>query len=187
MEAKRLLRSRLASARAARTASERAAAGEAIARHGHAAWSRVVAVAAYAGIADEPPTRPLLDALRASGVRVLLPVVTADSLDWADYLSWDRLARVRHGLLEPAGPRLGAAVLHEVSVIVVPALAVDRAGHRLGRGLGYYDRALASTRRAVAVTFDDEVLDDIPAEPHDVPVAAVLRPAGLLDLPAPGG
>ena len=69
----------------------------------------------------------------------------------------------------------------DVELVVVPALAVDRRGNRLGRGAGFYDRALAGSRPAtvVAVIYDDELLDTVPAEAHDVPVHAVLTPAGL--------
>ena len=87
----------------------------------------------------------------------------------------------RFGLLEPAGPRLGPGALAAADVVVVPALAVDRRGARLGRGRGYYDRALAHARPGavlVAVVFDDELVDALPAEPHDRRVSAVVTPSG---------
>jgi 5-formyltetrahydrofolate cyclo-ligase len=182
MEAKRLLRSRLLSSRARRSTTDLVAAGRAIAQHGHGAWKRSGAIAAYAGVGTEPPTQPLLDALRDAGVQVLLPVVTNRGLDWAAYDSWDRLVTAANGLLEPAGPRLGSDAIRSAAVLVVPALAVDLAGHRLGRGRGFYDRALdaGAGARSVAVVFDDELLDEVPVEPHDIDVGAVLRPAGLL-------
>lgn len=180
MEAKRLLRSRLLSQRARRSAADLAAAGDSIAAHGLAAWIGLETVAAYAGVGTEPPTRALLDGLRSAGTTVLLPVVTGDELDWADYESWEGLAAAGRRLLEPTGPRRGRHALDRAAVVVVPALAVDRAGHRLGRGLGYYDRALGPRLSTVAVVFDEELLDDVPTEAHDVPIGAVLRPSGLL-------
>jgi 5-formyltetrahydrofolate cyclo-ligase len=184
MEAKRLLRSRLLSARASMPPELRGRAGPALADHGVAIWSAVQTVAAYAGVGTEPPTRELIDRLAERGVRVLLPVVDGDSLGWAPYAGWEQLVEApSYGLLEPAGPRMGSDAVRAADVVLVPALAVDRAGHRLGRGGGFYDRAFAtSTSRLVAVVYDDEVLDDLPFEPHDLVVAAALCPDGLVDL-----
>jgi 5-formyltetrahydrofolate cyclo-ligase len=65
-------------------------------------------------------------------------------------------------------------------MLLVPALAVDRAGNRLGRGGGYYDRALSGIRaQVVAVIYDDELVDAVPHEPHDRLVDATLRPLGV--------
>ena len=76
--------------------------------------------------------------------------------------------------------------LPAADVVVVPALAVDRGGVRLGRGGGYYDRALRHVRpdaRLVALVFDDELVDALPVEPHDRRVTAVVTPSGgWLDL-----
>ena len=139
-------------------------------------------VAAYVGVGDEPPTAALLSALVGRGVRLLLPVVgPAGTLDWA--LGAGPLVPGPLGLLEPAGPRLGPAAVREAGLVLVPALAVDRAGHRLGRGGGYYDRALATLPRTtglLAVVFDDELLDAVPVEPHDRDVDGALTPTGLL-------
>lgn len=188
MEAKRLLRSRLSALRGQRSATDRARVGEAISRHGTALWSATATVAAYAGMGTEPPTRYLLDSLRRAGVDVLLPVVAGDRLDWARYDGWEALVPGPRGFAEPAGARLGADAVGDADVVVVPALAVDLAGYRLGRGAGYYDRTLATveTARAVAVVYDDEVLDHLPVEAHDRPVAAALTTAGLRVL-GPGG
>lgn len=143
------------------------------------------AVAAFAAVRDEPPTRPLLDALTGLGRSVLLPVLAAPRLDWARYDGWAALVD-SGGLLEPAGPRLGTAALAEAGIVVVPALAVDRDGNRLGRGGGHYDRALAGVPRdrIVAVVFSDELVDAVPTEAHDIRVGAALTPAGIVSLPA---
>lgn len=129
----------------------------------------------------EPPTRPLLDGLSAAGVQVLLPVARpGGELDWGRYDGWDRLAAgAVGGLLEP-GTVAGPAALSAAEVIVVPALAADPHGGRLGRGAGYYDRALAGlTAPTLAVVFDDEVLTSVPVEAHDVAMSGVLTPSGL--------
>jgi 5-formyltetrahydrofolate cyclo-ligase len=168
--------------RAARLLEQRQAAGEALSRHGLAAFSGVGCVAAYLGVGTEPPTQPLLDALRAAGVRVLLPVIADERLDWAAYDGEGALAEGPLGLAEPTGHRLGGNALSAAEVVLVPALAVDRSGHRLGRGRGYYDRALAAVSvPVIAVVFDDDVIDDVPVEAHDRDVDGWLSPSGYYD------
>lgn len=144
-------------------------------------------VAAYVSVGLEPGTRPLLDALREAGVRVLLPVLLPDDdLDWGVYGGADALvpaARGR-GLLEPAGPRLTPSAVTEADAVLLPGLAVDTAGMRLGRGGGSYDRVLTRLAAAgtapplVVLLYDGEVLPRVPAEPHDRPVTAAVTPSG---------
>lgn len=147
-------------------------------------------MAAYAGVGTEPPTRSLLDALRDDGSEVWLPIVVGRALHWAPYEGWDRLDEGPAGLLEP--PRSGCRprLPGTVSLWLVPALAVDRTGIRLGRGGGYYDRALADAdadpaARTVAVVFEAELVDRLPRDVHDVPVGAALLPSGLVRLGDP--
>nr|WP_187364019.1 5-formyltetrahydrofolate cyclo-ligase [Streptomyces piniterrae] len=153
-------------------------------------------VAAYVSIGGEPSTRALLDRLRAAGVRVLLPVLLPDNdLDWAPYEGAERLVRAGRGLLEPAGGRLGPEAVTEADVVLLPGLAVDGRGLRLGRGGGSYDRVLARLERAgadpalVVLLYDTEVLDRVPAEPHDQRVHAAVTPSGVhrFARPARGG
>jgi 5-formyltetrahydrofolate cyclo-ligase len=182
--AKEQLRAALLASRQRLTTAERAAAGDAIRRHGIDRWPDARTVAAYLSVAAEPPTQPLLDALVASGVRVLLPVITDAALDWAAYSGPGDVTRGLLGINEPTGPRLGADALSEADLVLVPAVAVDRAGHRLGRGRGYYDRALvAVTAPVVAIVYDEELLDAVPTESHDRSIDGVLRPAGFTSLP----
>jgi 5-formyltetrahydrofolate cyclo-ligase len=146
-------------------------------------------VAAYIARSGEPETVPLLAGLRARGVRVLLPVLRPDlDLDWAADDGTRRASEVRPGLLEPAGAALGVGALMLASVVLVPALAVDRTGSRLGYGGGSYDRALARVAPGtlvVALLHEGEVTDDeLPAEPHDRRVDAVITPAGAVRLSA---
>jgi 5-formyltetrahydrofolate cyclo-ligase len=137
--------------------------------------------AAYLPDDDEPGHGRLPAAFTQLGARVLLPVVPpgGGELGWA--VDTGRLAPGRYGLLEPLGPRLGATAVGTADVVVVPALAVARNGIRLGRGGGYYDRALQHARPdavLVALLFDDEFVDALPTEPHDRPVTAVVTPSG---------
>lgn len=160
-------------------ADEAAAIGSAL-----VSWvrGRAATVAAYVPVGAEPGSPAMLDALHAAGIRVLLPVVpdpTPQPLLWAQYVPGE-LTKAEFGLWEPAGPRLPAAAIAEAAVLVVPALAVDRRGTRLGRGAGFYDRSLPLRDPAavlIAVVRDDEVVDELPACPHDVPVSHMLTPA----------
>ncbi|MDF9715037.1 5-formyltetrahydrofolate cyclo-ligase [Nocardioides sp. ChNu-153] len=180
--AKRALRAEILARRAARTPAEVAAYGErlATAALAHPVVAGARCVAAYVGVGTEPATLPLLDALRAGGVRVLLPVLRPDwSLDWGRYDGRDALVTSSRGLLEPRAPE-GAAgtadavdALGDADVVLLPGLACSADGARLGRGGGAYDRALAALRSPVptyVLLHPDEVGIDVPTEPHDVPV-----------------
>lgn len=143
-------------------------------------------VACYLSAPDEPGTDPLREALRSAGVEVLLPVVAGGRLDWArdDGVT----APGAFGLLHPTAPPLGDTALESCDVLLVPALAVDGAGARLGQGAGYYDRALAASPPrgpVVALVHDDELLPAgaVPVEPHDRRVDAAATPSGWVDLP----
>jgi 5-formyltetrahydrofolate cyclo-ligase len=180
-DAKRALRAEVRERRAARTDAERTDEARALARHAGALPARTVA--AFVGTKTEPPTLPLLEALRDAGRRVLLPVLRTDmDLEWAAFEAAGKLHPARLGLLEPDGASLGREAVAEAELVLAPALAVDAEGRRLGQGGGSYDRALERANApVVAIVFDDDVLDDpIPVEPHDRPVAGVLTPhAGL--------
>ncbi len=143
-------------------------------------------VAAYVSVGTEPGTRALLDALHARGIRVLLPVLLPDNdLDWALYRGAAHLAPARRGLLEPDGERLGPEAVVRADAVLLPGLAVDGHGTRLGRGGGSYDRVLSRLDRAgatparIVLLYDNEVVARLPKEPHDHPVDAVVTPSGV--------
>jgi 5-formyltetrahydrofolate cyclo-ligase len=178
-QAKAALRSTMRERRALRSAEERERLGVVLAAHAAVLGSGPVA--AFVGIRGEPHTLPLLAALRTRGVRVLLPILRDDlDLEWADYDGDPHnLTAGARGVLHPAGPSLGLHGIAAAELVLAPALAVDRQGRRLGQGGGSYDRALTRTSAPVfAVLFDDEVIDEVPAELHDRPVTGVLTPAG---------
>jgi 5-formyltetrahydrofolate cyclo-ligase len=179
--AKHEIRRMILAAREAMTPDDRVSAGAALARHGLDRWVGRTRVAAYLDVGTEPPTRPLLDDLAATGCEIVVPVVSGEELDWVRYQPGGDVTTGALGVDEPTGERLGPTALRAAEVILVPALAVDRHGNRLGRGRGYYDRALASvTTPVVAITYDDELVESVPVEPHDRQVQAVLRPAGYV-------
>ncbi|MFE2055351.1 5-formyltetrahydrofolate cyclo-ligase [Streptomyces sp. NPDC056465] len=151
-------------------------------------------VAAYVSVGREPGTHALLDTLRARGVRVLLPVLMADNdLDWAAFEGAEHLVPAGRGLLEPDGARLGPQAVLDADAVLLPGLAVDGRGMRLGRGGGSYDRVLArlaagGARPALVVLlYDGEVVARVPEEPHDHPVDAVVTPAGARRFPRGSG
>ena len=181
---KTALRDQLVTTRGRRPLTEVGAAARSIAAHLLAAPEvrRAASVAAYVSIGTEPGTTDLVDALVASGKRVLLPVLLPDDdLDWAVYR--DNLAPARRGLLEPVGERLGPDAVATCDVVLVPGLAVDRTGMRLGRGGGSFDRALGRVPLGTPVLvllYDDEVLDRVPRDDHDRPVTGAATPSGLV-------
>ncbi len=188
--AKAQLRRRLSAARSAVPAAVREAEAAALAGTSlDQCWAgSPVTVCAYWPVGSEPGSPELLDRLRCRGCQVLLPVVGAPGgprapLDWAEYTGPGALRAGPLGLREPEGPLLGHAAIARAGLVLVPALAVDHRGVRLGRGGGYYDRTLplaTAGTTLIAVVRDDEVLPWLPAEPHDVPVTAVLTPAAGL-------
>jgi 5-formyltetrahydrofolate cyclo-ligase len=137
-------------------------------------------VAAYVSVGTEPGTRGLIYALWKRGTYVLLPLLRADNdLDWASYEGPDSLGPGPLGLLEPTEPPRGVPAITSADLVIVPALAVDRGGMRLGRGGGSYDRALARVGAAIptiALIYDDELLDEVPAGPLDQPVRMAAQP-----------
>jgi 5-formyltetrahydrofolate cyclo-ligase len=138
----------------------------------------------------EVDLRPLDAALRARGARVAYPAVDPDTrlmsfcfVDGADAAQAAQSMRERGlGFAEPpeAAP---AAAPGELDVIVVPALAFDPRGHRIGYGAGFYDRALpghAPPAVTVGVAYDYQLVAEVPDHPHDVPLAWLVTDARAL-------
>lgn len=186
-ETKDALRAAVLRARRSVPAAQRADEANALLRHVDRAVPDGSIVAAYVPVGSEPGSLDLLDALHRRGVRVLLPVTAGrgQPLRWGDYRPGG-LVDAAFGLREPGGPHLAATEIACASLVLVPALAVDRTGVRLGRGAGFYDRSLPladAAARLVAVVRDDEIVDRLPAEPHDVPMTDAVTPgAGLVPL-----
>jgi 5-formyltetrahydrofolate cyclo-ligase len=178
---KEAVRARVRASRAARSPGQRASAAAAVAAALLEGLAGVRTFAAFVPDPEEPGHGRVPAVFTRLGARVLLPVVPPQGreLTWA--VDSGRLAPGRFGLLEPVGPRLAPTAIGTAEVVVVPAVAVARDGVRLGRGGGYYDRALRHARPGavlVAVVFDDELVDALPAEPHDHRVGAVVTPSG---------
>jgi 5-formyltetrahydrofolate cyclo-ligase len=178
------LRRRITAGRASMTDTQRLSAGRSL-RDALLSMPQVDmagTIAAYISVGDEPDTRGLVYALWKRGAYVLLPLLLADyDLDWASYEGPDSLRPGPHGLLHPAEPPRGVAAVASADLIIVPALAVDRRGQRLGRGGGSYDRALARVGAAipaVALIYDGELVDEVPSGTHDQRVSMAAQPGG---------
>ena len=127
-------------------------------------------VLTYESLPHEPPTAAVDAALHAAGHRVLVPITLADMrLDWCD-------------LADPDRSPLGVDAPGAADLAIIPALAVDTSGTRLGQGGGCYDRVLpmlAEGTPFVVLLHPGEVTDEpLPADAHDVPVALVLTADG---------
>lgn len=194
-EAKRELRHAAFARRRRVAADRRAAAGAALARAAGALPlpDRGGTVAAYVSMGSEIETRPLLGTLLEAGLDVLVPMLGSGlDVGWGRLDALDALRRMdgrdaaHHRPDEPGSPTLPSRTLAEASLVLVPALAVDRTGTRLGRGGGWYDRALgllAPRTPVIAVCWPWEVLapgaGTLPREAHDREVDGVLTPDGL--------
>jgi len=185
------LRSELLAARRAVPDDLRRAECEQLCDHLAEVVGNVDVVGAYVPLGTEPGSPEMLDVLAHLCGTVLLPVARTGPggehlpLRWGRY-SAGHLVAGRFGLREPAEPWLSASAVAQAAIVLVPALAVDRRGVRLGRGGGFYDRSLplcAPGTRLVAVVRDCEVVDALPGEPHDVRMTHALTPAhGLIPL-----
>lgn len=190
-QGKARLRSELLAARRAVPESVRRAEASHIIGHLAGVVGEAATVCAYVPMGTEPGSPDMLDALSRLCPTVLLPVArTAPDgehlpLQWGRYIP-GQLTQGRFGAYEPAGPWLPASAVATADVVLVPALAVDRRGIRLGRGGGFYDRSLSLCppgAHLVAVVRDSEVLDEVPGEPHDIRMTHALTPAaGLVRL-----
>ncbi len=132
----------------------------------------------------EPPIRPGLEAVHHRGCDVLLPISREDrTMDWAVHHPGIEPIVDALGMPAPGGQPVAPSRAYDVDLVLCPAALVDRSGHRLGWGLGYYDRFLTNLTRTppiVAVVFDDDIVDALPHEPHDVRVSGILTPTRLI-------
>lgn len=189
---KAAVRDRLLAARRQLTAADRAGAGRDIrdAVLSMPETEMAGTVAAYYSVGSEPDTHGLLFALWKRGSYVVLPILLPDGdLDWASYEGPGSLVPGPRGLLEPGEPPRGPGAVARADVVLAPALAVDQAGNRLGRGGGSYDRALARVGPLVpliALVYDAELLDRVPAEPHDMKVRAAVSPGAGVTMTGAG-
>ena len=136
-------------------------------------------MAAYSPLKNEPGGVELLPALSASH-EVWLPITLPEGrMRWGKFTGELRTGPL--GIGEPEGPGEPSLSGLSLDAVIVPALGVDRSGMRLGQGAGYYDRALLGvTCPVIALVYDEEIHDELPAEPHDRAVDAVVTQSGFM-------
>lgn len=187
-ELKRELRARIRAARARRTDAERATLSaeltarliDLVGQHG------ARSLTCFLPTRGEPDTRGFLEWAREESIDTLLPAARDDGLlDWIRP-SGEGTVTGLFGIEEPLGELVSPLAAHDVDLMLIPAAAIDHRGTRLGWGRGYFDRMLASMERTppiYAVVFDDEIVDELPADPHDIAVSGVATPSRTVSFP----
>lgn len=141
-----------------------------------ASWQEAGTLLLYYPLTDEVDVRPLIKDAYKNGKKVLLPVVKGDELELHFYEGESSLREGAFGIMEPTGPLFAPENYGEIELAIIPGMAFDTAGHRLGRGKGYYDRLLPQLKTAElkGICFPFQLLDEVPAEVHDIPVHEVV-------------
>ena len=174
-DAKAALRSELRAGRSARPADEATSVRLSQQLGQYCLDNRIKIAAAYLPLPGEPDISDFLDWARDQAITLLLPTVAGQDLRWVEFDSATKIGEL--GFAEAAGKH---GDLKRAEVVFLPALAVDLVGNRLGKGKGFYDRALAqlaaskSRAKQIAVVFDEELLLQLPAEGHDQKVDAAV-------------
>ena len=191
--AKALLRKKMRGLRASLPAEAARRRSEAICARVLAlpAWQRARAVSLFVPTDEEVQLDALFDDARRRGITVAVPRVVEGTraMAFGAHLVDGReipLQRSDFGVMEPA-PEAPAVAADALDVVVIPALVVDAAGHRLGYGRAHYDNTLPLATRAlrVVVAFDFQLIAEVPAEPHDVPAHVVVTDARTIEVSAP--
>jgi 5-formyltetrahydrofolate cyclo-ligase len=164
---------------------ERAAASQAIAERLESlpAWRVARTVALYAAMGSEVETMDLARRARLAGRRVVWPRVATSgpAMEFAECAAADLVAGATRALEPPASAQ--AVSGREVDLVVVPGVAFDARGGRLGRGRGHYDATLARLPRTifrVGLAFESQIVPAVPSEPHDERLDAVVTEARVL-------
>jgi 5-formyltetrahydrofolate cyclo-ligase len=179
--AKAQLRSKILASRAGRESSDQALTANLLEL---VSQLDAQSVATYLSFGTEPSTTDFISSLLKDSIEVLVPKVLPNgSLAW---IRWDGASANTSslGMKEPDESKLQVASVQEADLLIIPALAVDARGNRLGRGKGYFDRELStlSSNKVYAVCFEDEVLESLPSEDHDQRVSGVVTEVAIHEL-----
>ncbi len=133
-------------------------------------------IACYVSIKNEVDTRIVIQKAIGSGKQVGVPVTREDGdMDFQAILGLSELRPVHYGLREPVPDSQKVLLPHTIDVILIPGIAFDRFGHRIGSGGGYYDRFLARTEAVrIGLSYSFQIIDRVPAEPHDVKMDLII-------------
>ena len=189
-EAKRVLRKQV-QAELKLMAPEARATGSAYARAtllSQPLWQKAQSVLLFAPLPEELDVWPLLAEALSAGKQVALPRFVAESQSYVACRIQDPETEIEvghFGIREP-GQQCACLASNRVDLILVPGVAFDLHGRRLGHGKGYYDMLLAEVSgTACGVAFEQQVVPEIPAEPHDVRMNCLLTPTRWLVISVP--
>lgn len=142
-------------------------------------WKPAGTILFFASLPDELDLWPVLEETLAEGKIVALPCFDADNQFYTPRRVTNlrvELVSGRFGIREPAASCLEIP-LDDLDLVLVPGMAFDPGGHRLGRGKGFYDRMLANfAGKKVGVAFDEQIVETVPAEKQDVRMDFILTP-----------
>ena len=181
---KESLRRAMLERRAALSAEFQAAAAQAVEERLFSLpeWDAVPRLGLYWAVRGEVPTQGIFRRLSAAGRRVCLPRLGASGLEFAEARDESSLVPGAWGILEPDS-RLPVVSVERLAAILVPGVAFDARGGRLGWGKGYYDRALRGFRgRRWALAYDFQVLERVPTDDRDEPVERIVTERRVIEV-----
>lgn len=173
MTSKKALRQMIRLRKQEHSAAESSALLAALQSESHFANARTLLL--YSALPDEVQINPLFDGLIAQGKTILLPRVVSDTdMELRLYTGADSLQPGAFGIMEPTGPLYTDYAA--IDVAVIPGMAFDADGHRLGRGKGYYDRFLPLIPCAykIGLCFPWQLVDEVPSDAHDIMMDGVI-------------
>jgi 5,10-methenyltetrahydrofolate synthetase len=143
-------------------------------------FKRAKVVMIYVSLRDEVDTCILIDEALKAGKRVAVPVILKEDkrlIAGEIHNRLEDLESQHFGIYQPKQDRVKEVPLDDIDLVVVPGVAFDKKNIRLGRGHGYYDRFLSGLpkkTKTIGLAFDFQVLEDLPQDPHDVPVSKIV-------------
>lgn len=139
-------------------------------------WQESSTLLLYYPLSDEVDVRPLIHSAYECGKRILLPVVKGEELELHLYEGEGSLEQGAYGIMEPVRSLFAEEQYGEVGLALIPGMAFDRVGHRLGRGKGYYDRLLPKLTAAKlkGICFPFQLLEEVPVDEYDIQVHEVI-------------
>ncbi|MBW2503176.1 MAG: 5-formyltetrahydrofolate cyclo-ligase [Deltaproteobacteria bacterium] len=148
---------------------------------GSACFQMAKCLAAYSAVCNEVLTDQVARQTLADGKRLVYPRVVNADLEFVQVESPDQLSQGSFGVLEPTGEK--AVPINEIDLVLVPVIAFDRSGHRLGYGRGFYDRTLAAADQdtlCVGLAYDFQIVDLLPVSEHDQPISILMTESKTL-------
>ena len=141
-------------------------------------------VACYVSVNNEVDTKTLIRATLREGKRVGVPIARQDGvMDFQAIAGLKGLRTAHYGLREPVPNPNAILPPHTIDSILIPGIAFDRYGHRIGSGKGYYDRFLTRTKAVrIGLAYAFQIIDRVPAEPHDVKMDFIVTESEIIEI-----